>query len=376
MILLLLAAISILSVYSSTYRITMRTENLTDAILRHVVFLVTGFVITYIMHKVTYKYYKMLSPLALFVIVVCLILVFILPGEREKRWLFSRSFQPSDVAKVVMVVYLAKVLSDGFGRSVKEFILRAIVPIFIVCALIIRGHTSNAMIIGGVSVLMIFMGASRKKYQAVNILFVISVISVYLLFVKDIGRGETAVSRTETWSTWITNVFWPSSKTDNGATAQKPENYLQATTAQYAIVSGGLFRIAPGKSFYRKTLADAHNDFIFAVIVEEYGMAGGIFLIIMYLILFYRILLVMRKCTKSFTSLMLSGLLIVIISQTFIHIGVSVGGLPVTGQNLPMISTGGTSILITCAAFGMILAVSRTVEQNNSEKSTNNKKTR
>jgi cell division protein FtsW len=283
----------------------------------------------------------------------------------ERRWLLSRSFQPSDIAKVIMVVYLAKVLSDGFGGNVMNFCLRTLLPIFLVCALVIRGHTSNALIIGSSSMLLVFMGASNRKYHIWSTIFVFVIMISYLLFYKDIGRGETVSNRI---TTWVTSTFSSSKNTPaDGATTPKKSNYSQAETAKYAIVSGGLFRIAPGKSFYRKTLSEAHNDFIFAMIVEEYGIIGGIFLIIMYLILFYRILQVLKKCNRTFTSLLLSGLLILIISQTFIHIGVSVGGLPVTGQNLPLISTGGTSIIITCIAFGMILAASRIAEESEQE---------
>ncbi|MDR1527091.1 MAG: FtsW/RodA/SpoVE family cell cycle protein [Dysgonamonadaceae bacterium] len=371
-LLILLALISVLSVYSSTYRLTMRTGNLLVPISRHLFFLALGFIGIYIMHKKTLRYYKLFVPLVLAFVVICLILVFFIQSEGERRWLFSRSLQPSDIVKVVMVVYLAKVLSDGFGGSIKMFFWRVIFPILLVCILVIRGHTSNAVIIAGVSMLMVFMGATNIKYRFLSILVMFVVLSGYLLFYKDIGRGETASSRI---TTWISNTFYPSKTYGNGTkTTSRKSNYSQAETAQYAIVSGGLFRIAPGKSFYRKTLSEAHNDYIFAIIVEEYGMAGGIFVIIIYLMLFYRILMVLKKCTRPFTSLLLSGLLILIISQTFIHIGVSVGGLPITGQNLPLISTGGTSIIITCIAFGMILATSRIAEENEQEESQNQSK--
>jgi cell division protein FtsW len=285
--------------------------------------------------------------------------------------MFSRSFQPSDVTKVAMVVYLAMVLSNGLGGNVKHFFWWVIFPIFLVCGLVIRAHTSNAMIIGGTSMLMVFMGASNRKYQILSILFVCVIMSFYLFFYKDIGRGETVSNRVKAW---VVTTFHPETKTGTVAEEKEKEKeksksagYRQAEIAKYALVSGGIFRIAPGKSVYRKTLSEAHNDYIFAMIVEEYGLTGGIFVIAVYLALFYRIIRVIKKCTVPFTALLLSGLLIVIISQTFIHIGVSVGGLPITGQNLPMISTGGTSIIITSVAFGMILAASRIAEEQEKE---------
>jgi cell division protein FtsW len=368
-ILFLLAAISILSVYSSTYRQTMMTGNLTKAISRHVVFLFAGFAIIYFIHKVTIKYYKVLAPLALFGIVVCLTIVFF---SANGRWMFKRSLQPSDIAKIVMVAYLAKVLSDGFGGSIKKFFWRVIFPIFLVCGLIIKGHTSNAAIIGFVSMFMVFMGTSNKNYRITSIIFMVVIMGAYLMFYKDIGRGETVSKRI---GTWVVSTFVPSKnaqgKTGSDTITRIKRNYPQATTAKYAIVSGGFIKFAPGKSFYRKTLSEAHNDYIFAMIIEEYGVAGGILVMAVYLSLFNRILQVIKKCSLSFTSLLLSGLLIVTALQAFIHMGVSVGSLPVTGQNLPMISTGGTSIIITCVMFGIILAISRIAEQNDSEKSAN-----
>jgi cell division protein FtsW len=312
------------------------------------------------MHKMAIQWYKIVIPIILFFIVVCLILVLVIQGEGEKRWLFSRSFQPSDFAKVFMVVYLAKVISDGFGGSIKKFILLALFPIFLVCGLIIFGHTSTAAIIGGVSMVMVFMGSTKIRYRTISAMSFFVLMAVYLFFIKDIGRKETASNRVSTW--WVS------------AFSSSKNNYEQAKTAQYAVVSGGLFQFAPGKSFYRKTLSEAHNDFIFAMIIEEYGMMGGIFVIIVYLMLFYRVLKVLKKCTRPFTSLLMAGLLLLIISQTFIHIGVSVGGFPITGQNLPLISTGGSSILVTCIAFGMILATSRIAEANEHEELQNQNK--
>jgi cell division protein FtsW len=370
-LLMLLAAISILSVYSSTYRITMRESNLVGAISRHVLFLIVGFGLMLFMQNVSMRFYKRWVPIFLFPVIICLIILFFSQSEGgvARRWMFSRSFQPSDIAKVLMVAYLAKVISKGFGGNVKQFFWWVIFPVFLVCGLVLRAHTSNAMIIGSASMLIVFMGASNRKYQSISILCACVVMVFYLLFYKDIGRGETVSNRVKTWSA-TTFPFRPAKKTlDTTAESKRThQGYKQAETVKYAIVAGGIFRVAPGKSVYRKTLSEAHNDFIFAMIVEEYGLFGGILVITVYLLLFYRILQVIRKCTKPFPALLVSGLLIVIISQTFIHIGVSVGGLPITGQNLPMISTGGTSIIITSAAFGMILAVSRIAKREENER--------
>jgi cell division protein FtsW len=303
-------------------------------------------------------------------IIILLVIVFILPGEGAKRWLFSKSIQPSDVAKVVMVIYLAKVLNDGFN-SVKEFIFRVIVPISATCVFIVNSHNSNAAIIGVTSMLLVFMGTSNKKYLAVTVLFVFAAVAGYLAFYQYLGRGETGAKRVENW---IESTFSPNKENKNKG---NNKNYVQSEIAKFALISGGITGKKPGNSIYRRALSEAHNDFIYAIIIEEYGLLGGIFLIALYLTLFYRVLLILRRCDNVFSALTLAGLLFVVISQTFIHIGVSSGGLPVTGQNLPLISTGGTSIIITSFAFGMILSISREnmiAKNNSNENNENNNK--
>jgi cell division protein FtsW len=363
-LMLLLAAISIVSVYSSTYRLIMREGNLMGVISRHVSILFLGFVVAYVIHNMSLRSYKLITPIILLLMIICLIILFISQGESHvvKRWMFNRSFQPSDVTKIAMVVYLATVLCNNFGGDPKKFLLCVIFPVVFVCALIIKAHTSNAIMIGGTSMLMIIIGTSNRKFRNMSIFVAFLAVCLYLFVPTDIGRKDTVFNRVKTW---VGTSFCPETTSKTAIIAEKKitHSYEQAEIAKYAIVSGGIFNIAPGKSVYRKTLSEAHNDYIFAIIVEEYGLTGGIIVIIVYLMLFYRIIRVIKKCSKSFTALMLLGLLVMIISQTFIHIGVSVGGLPVIGQNLPMISTGGTSIIITCAAFGMILAVSRIAEE-------------
>jgi cell division protein FtsW len=371
-ILFILAAISILSVYSGTYRQAMSVGNLTSAITRHIGLLFLGFTIVYLMHRLPLEKYRKISPLALLFIVFCLILVLLTSNADTKRWLFSRSFQPSDFAKIIMVVYIAKVLSDGFKDGVKEFILRAIAPIALVCALIINAHTSTTLIIGCTSMILVFMGMPKWKYMIVSALFVILAVFLYANYHEYLKRGQTAenrFNRSRIVKT-VAKVFSSNSETD--ANEKKPgltKEYREGKILDYAVISGGLFGKLPGRSVYRKTLSAAHSDYIYAIIIEEYGLIlGGTGIIILYLFLFHRILLIIKKCTKPFPALLLSGLFILIIIQTFTHIGVSIGGLPITGQNLPMISTGGSSIVVTCMALGMILSASRKAEEIKEEK--------
>jgi cell division protein FtsW len=330
----------------------MEAGNLAKMIGKHIVFLVFGFFFIWILHRIPVILYKKLAPIGLGFVMILLAIVFLVTGDGANRWVLNRSVQPSDIAKIIMVIYFAKVLSDGF-KTTTEFIFRVIIPIFLVCGMIVRTHTSNAAIIGLTSILLVFMGTNKKKYLTITFLSVVLTITVFL------GRGDTVHSRV---STWVANTF--------GSEEKVWDSSNQADIAQFAVVSGGFFGKMPGNSVYRQKLSQAHNDFIYAIIVEEYGLFGGIIIILLYLILFYRVILIIKKCSMAFTSLLISGLLFVIISQAFLHISVAVGALPVTGQNLPMISTGGTFIIITCIAFGMILSVSRATEK----KSENDKK--
>jgi len=357
-LIIMLALISVLSVYSSTYQQTLKEGNILGVIVRHICFLFVGFVIIYVLHQIPVSQYKKLAPIALIFAIFLLALVFVdssAANARAPRWALGGRLQPSDIARVVMVIYLAKALSEGF-KNKEEFIIKILLPVGIVCLMIINGHTSAVIMIGFASLLLILMSTSNRKYLTITFLCVAVAGILYFTFDEYLGRAETVEGRFGTFF---------------GAKENKTDD-LQAATAKLAIASGGIIGKGPGNSIYRETLSEAHNDYIYAIIVEEYGFVGGLFVMSIYMILFFRIILAIRKCNKIFPKLLLSGLILLIVVQAFIHIGVSVGGIPVTGQNLPFISKGGTSIITTSIAFGIILSVSRAIEEsleiNDSEK--------
>ncbi|MDR1896235.1 MAG: FtsW/RodA/SpoVE family cell cycle protein [Prevotellaceae bacterium] len=344
------AAISILFVFSSTYRQTMRTGILHKEIMKHILTLFVGFAAAYIFHRVPFRIYKRFAPIVLLLTIAFLFVMFIISLGSSNRWLLDGSIQPSELAKIVMIVYLAKVLSEGF-KSTAEFVIKVLAPVGIICMLILNGHTSAVVMIGITSLCLILMGTSNRKYITITLLSIMLAGTLYLTFDEYLGRGETAKNRV---MTWISPIL--------GLKGDVKED-AQAKTAKRAMVSGGVIGQGPGRSVYRKTLAEAHNDYIYAIIVEEYGTVGGIAVIILYIVIFYRVIVIIRNCDKPFPALLSMGLILMIILQAFVHIGVSVGGLPATGQNLPMLSTGGSSILTTGIAFGIILSVSNYVEK-------------
>ncbi|MDR2423532.1 MAG: FtsW/RodA/SpoVE family cell cycle protein [Prevotellaceae bacterium] len=349
-ILFIFAFISILVVHSSSYQDTMKSGSLFGALFRHVLYLVVGFAATYFTHLISISFVKRLAPVALLFVLLLLAIAFVSAlvsggdDASKSRWIMG--FQPSELAKIVMVIYLAKVISEGV-QTKEEFFILVLVPTGLFCILILYGHTSATVILGLNTLIMIFVGIKNRKFKLITLLAVLIAGLLYLTFDEYLGRGETAKNR-------VTSFFSPQEKKDPNA---------QEVIAEKAIASVGLIGRGPGNSKYRAKLSEANNDYIFTIIIEEYGSIGGIFVIIMYIILFYRTILIINRCNKAFPALMSCGLIMMIIIQTCVHIGVSAGALPVTGQNLPLISSGGTSLVITCVALGMILSVSRRIDE-------------
>ncbi|MDR0560472.1 MAG: FtsW/RodA/SpoVE family cell cycle protein [Prevotellaceae bacterium] len=338
-LLFILALFSILAVSSSSYKLTLYKGNF-SFIFSHVMYLFAGFVIMYVLHKTSLDTVKKLAPVAL--LFIALLLLFVLIFSPNKRWMLGA--QPSEFAKIAIVVYLAKTLSEKIKTGI-EFIILVVLPVGIYCGLILFGHTSTVLIIGLNAVVLVLMAANRK-HIAVTFMSVLFAAAVYMAFESFFPRSDTAKSRI---STFFERV--------------EPKSGSQEYYAVQAINRGGVIALRPGKSKYREKLSEANNDFIYAIIVEEYGLFGGIiFVVLPYLYLFYRVIRIIKRCKKPFPALMTGGLFFMIIVQTLINIGVSVHVLPVTGQNLPLISSGGSSIIATCIAFGLILSVSRLVE--------------
>ena len=353
-ILFMFAFISILVVHSSSYQDTMRSGSLFGAVIRHVMYLGLGFAVTYFMHLVSISFVKKLAPVALLFIFLLIVAAFVSAlvsgGDASKsRWIMG--FQPSEFAKIIMVIYIAKVISEGINTK-EEFFVLVLVPTGLVCLFILYGHTSAPILLGLNTLILIFAGIKNRKFKIITLLALLVAGLLYVTFDEYLGRGETARNR-------VVRFFSPQEK-------KNPND--QEAIAERAIASVGIIGRGPGNSKYRAKLSEANNDYVFTIIIEEYGSVGGIIVIIMYIILFYRTIRIINRCNKSFPALMCCGLIMMIIIQACVHIGVSAGKLPVTGQNLPLISSGGTSLVVTCTALGMILSVSRRIEEQKKDR--------
>jgi len=353
-VILLLSIYSLLSVYSSSGILVFRNPGTSPAhfITKHIIFLLTGLLLIYLIHRVPYRYFSKMAQIFL-IIAIPLLLVTLLFGEsinRASRWLeiplLGMSFQPSDFAKLALIMYVARVLSQE-QEHIEDFyraFLPVIVPVGIVCLLIMPENLSTSLILFATCVILMFIGRIRTKYLVIlflaGILTLGSYITVVILTDKE--------GRVGTWENRITGFF------------DKDNESYQVEQAKIAIAGGGLFGKFPGNSTQRNFLPHPYSDFIYAVIIEEYGLLlGGIPLLLLYLILLYRAGVILRKSNRAFPAFLAIGLTLGLVLQALIHMAVAVNLLPVTGQPLPLISMGGTSMMFTSISLGMILSVSR-----------------
>ena len=328
-------------------------------LFNHLIKLFIGLFFLYQVHKIKFKYFAKIGVLGFFISIVLLILVFIMgvTVNGASRWLSIAGFQfqPSDIAKLSILLFMARQLSK-YRADIKNFKYLSfyiLFPLFVICALILPNNFSTSA--------LIFLNGLVLMYVAkVNIKHIISIISVGLF-------GASLIYIVAKTNPEFTNQFMPRSSTwvsriDSYFIDEKQQELNQDYQQQQALVAiynGGFSGKGPGKSTQRNLLPYSSSDFIFAIMVEEYGLIVGALLpILLYLILFYRALRIANKITSVFGGLLCVGLMFSLVFQAFINMLVSVGVLPVTGQTLPLISMGGTSILFTCITVGIILSVS------------------
>ena len=362
-----LSFISLLAVYSSTGTLAYkyRAGNVTYYLLKHGSFLFFGFLVIYFTHLVPYKYFSRISQL-LFYISIPLLGITLLFGtsiNQAARWLTlpgtGLTFQTSDLAKIALIMFLARMLSlkQDSIKSYRQGFLPLIIPVAITCALIMPANLSTAVILFAVSMILMFIGRVKTIYlAAVGGIAVIAVVGLITLALNSDWEGR--------WGTWRNRVVHFMEQEDGA-------NY-QAEQSKIAIATGGVFGKGPGNSVQRNFLPHPYSDFIFAIIIEEGGLLFGLLVIFLYLYLLYRAGAIVNKSTRTFQAFLAFGLTMILVLQAMVNMAVAVGILPVTGQPLPLISMGGTSILFTAAAFGMILSVSRSTETKISKKATEN----
>jgi cell division protein FtsW len=362
----LLAIFSFLPVYSASSN--FGNDLIFSNIIKHVAIIFIGILIMYAVHLIPYKYFKGLSviglPLIIMILFVTAIQGNLIDGANASRWIklpiVGLSFQPSAMAIVILMVYTSFYLSKNYGKEIKfvKSILPLWIPISIVILLILPSNFSTAAMIFLMILTLIFIGRYPLKYLLGIIFSGIFLLSIFVFFVKN--YPEIMPNRVDTWTSRVENYL----KSDNG------EEEYQITRAKSAIANGVIFGVGAGKSTMKNLLPQSTSDFIYAIITEEYGIVGAISILLLYIWLLLRIIIVSYKSETVFGQLLALGVGLPIIFQAFINMGVAVQLFPVTGQPLPLISTGGTSIWMTFLALGIVLSVS--VNNNNEEMNNNN----
>jgi len=369
----LLASFSFLPVYSSASNLAYLygDGNTFGYLFKHFIHLSLGFFLMYMVHKIPYKYFRGISILMIPVILVLLAYTIFQPGISESmtnsnRWIripiVGLGFQPSTLASIIILIYVARYLSKIKDKLItfSQSILPLWVPVFLTISLILPANFSTSAILFSMVVLLCFLGGYPIKYLIGILSSAVILFSIFLLSVK--AYPDLFPNRVDTWKSRIVN-FVDSKETKS--------NY-QIEKAKIAIATGGIRGLGPGKSVQKNFLPQSSSDFIYAIIVEEYGLIGGLALLLLYLWFLFRVIIISNKSKSVFGSLLAIALGIPIVFQALVNMAVAVQLFPVTGQPLPLISSGGTSIWMTCLAIGIIQSVRIGSENNDNETDENN----
>lgn len=359
----LLAVFSFLPVYSAASNLAYvgGNGNTFSYFIKHFMHLFLGFTIMYGVHKIPYRYFRGLSivmiPIVLVLLVITMLQGTTIDGANASRWiqipLVNMSFQTSTFASVVLMVYVARYMSKIKDKEItfKESIIPLWLPVFLVLILILPANFSTAAIMFLMVVMLVFLGGYPVKYLAIIIGAGILALLFFVLVAK--AFPDAMPNRIDTWM----------SRIESFSSDEVTEADYQIEKAKIAIASGGVQGVGPGKSIQKNFLPQSSSDFIYAIIVEEYGLIGGFVLMIFYLWLLFRIVIVSQKADTIFGKLLVLGVGLPIVFQALINMAVAVELFPVTGQTLPLISSGGTSIWMTCLAIGIVLSVSARREE-------------
>ena len=329
-------------------------------LLKHMVLVIMGFVIIYIVHRIPYRYFSGGSVLMIPVVVMLLIFTLaqgtLIGGENASRWIripfVGIGFQTSTLAGVVLMVYVARYLAKNRDKAIdfKESLIQFWLPIGLVLMLILPANFSTTAIIFSMILVMSFIGGYPLKYLGYIVGIGVFSLALFVLVVK--AFPDAMPNRVQTWQ----------SRIENFAANDGKESY-QVEKAKIAIATGGVVGKGPGKSVQKNFLPQSTSDFIYAIIIEEFGLIGGVLIVSIYFLLLFRLFVVVRNTATVFGSLLVLGVGLSIIFQAIINMCVATNLFPVTGQTLPLISSGGTSIWMTCFALGMVLSVSASKEE-------------
>ena len=374
-IVIILTLVSLLVVYSSTGSLAYKYSKSTESFLfKQFAFIILGVLIIYFAHRVNYTIYSRIA-LILFMIAIPLLIYTYFFGARlneGSRWIklpvINMTFQTSDLAKLALFMYMSRQLSrkQNVIKDFKKGFLPIIIPVGIICLLIAPANLSTAVLVGATSLLLMFIGRVSSKHILLTLgIAMIPVIILLTVAIKYYDKAEHktkdlpamfATGRVPTWIGRIQTFMYSNKEDDN-------EKLYQINQAKIAIANGGLFGVGPGNSSARNFLPHSYSDFIFAIILEEYGLIGGAFIVFIYLLFLYRCIKLYRKCPFAFGAFLALALSFTLVIQAIANMGVNVNVFPNTGVTLPLVSMGGSSFLFTCLSIGIILSVARNVEQ-------------
>ncbi len=374
-IVLLLTLASLLLVYSSTGSLAYRMSKSTESYLfKQFTFIILGLLIIYWAHRINYTLYSKVAKV-LFLLSIPLLLYTLFFGVQlnaGSRWIklpvLNMTFQTSDLAKLALFMYMSRMLSrkQHVIKDFKKGFLPIIIPVSIICILIAPANLSTAVLIGGTSILLMFIGRVSTKHILATI--GIAMIPLILLITvavstydKEAGESKKlpsmlASGRIPTWISRIQTFMYSKKGDDN-------EKLYQINQAKIAIANGGFLGVGPGNSQARNFLPHSYSDFIYAIILEEYGLLGGAAILFIYLLFLLRCIRIYRKCPYAFGAFLALALSFTLVIQAIANMGVNVNLFPNTGVTLPLVSMGGSSFLFTCLSIGIILSVARNVEQ-------------
>ena len=374
-IVVILTLVSLLVVYSSTGSLAYKYNKSTESYLfKQFAFIILGVLLIYFAHRVNYTIYSRMAKL-LFIISVPLLIYTYFFGTRlneGSRWIMlpviNMTFQTSDMAKLALFMYLSRQLSrkQNVIKNFKAGFLPVIAPVAIICLLVAPANLSTALLIAGTSFVLMFIGRVSTKHILLTIgIAMLPVLVLTMLAVKYYDKAEHkakelpavfSVGRVKTWVGRIQTFMYSKKEDDN-------EKLYQQNQANIAIANGGWFGKGPGKSDARNFLPHSYSDFIYAIILEEYGFIGGAFMVFIYLLFLFRCIRLYRKCPYAFGAFLALALSFMLVIQAIANMGVNVSLFPNTGVTLPLVSMGGSSFLFTCLSIGIILSVARNVEQ-------------
>jgi len=370
-IVILLTMVSILVVYSSIGSLAFRMNKSTESYLfRQVGYICLGVMIIYFAHRVNYTIYSRVASI-LFIVSVPLLLYTLKYGSHindASRWIklpvINLTFQTSDLAKLALFMYMSRLLSrrQNVIKDFKKGFLPLIIPVGIICILIAPANLSTALLIGGIALLLMFIGRVKVRHillvvgaALIPIIFLVSVAAHYYNQQEQVSEDLPAVLSFGRMPTWVKRV-------QDFMYADKEDASYQIQQAKIAIATGGIFGKGPGKSEQRNFLPHPYSDFIYAIIIEEYGLAGGTIILLIYLLFLFRSIKLFQRCPYAFGAFLAVALSFTLVIQALVNMAVNVNLFPTTGVTLPLVSMGGSSLLFTCFSIGIILSVARNVE--------------